>query len=530
MAGRWWWWGLLQGLLAALLFAARHAEAISSTAGTPGVQVTSRDPLVDQVPTLADEFARVNPPLLSKARWLSLALSDVFLVATCRSEDSAAFNFCVSRSDKVRHDCPPFSQIQNWVGRSFDADVTPPTPFFVSLFFFPGKNFQEAESGDCRTKHGRSFSSRRLIVFLKGTELCNRNPVADTLRLLVLGSHASAPEDPGGNLRCHIPVSPYRPHNATVRVSGRARAECSLAVEDEISAFRLAAVASGVTLIVLAPGFSRSLPFRVGLGAAFAVVFALVLAVYYCSKRPRLTVVSSAFLGLAALNQSWWRSFLNTERMQQAAVVYCLASACGGAAVSYYFDSALSTGRATSLVAASFQVTGVLLIYANCQSYLLTAVLVTAAFFAHVLTLDVVSGALVTSARTAAKVGEVVLSPLSSPVRSPRLPAAAAEAKSPASPRRKKAFSPFRASAEKSVPRRRSSAAAMTPVQPKESPRGGSKDSSQIAHCVQRGMIMNEETSRLIKIGKGTYNKLVEKGWEVDETAGVISPPTKRKS
>ena len=106
-------------------------------------------------------------------------------------------------------------------------------------------------------------------------------------------------------------------------------------MEDEISAFRLAAVASGVTLIVLAPGFSRSLPFRVGLGAAFAVVFALVLAVYYCSKRPRLTVVSSAFLGLAALNQSWWRSFLNTERMQQAAVVYCLASACGGAAVAF---------------------------------------------------------------------------------------------------------------------------------------------------------------------------------------------------
>ena len=137
MAGRWWWWGLLQGLLAALLFAARHAEALSSTAGTPGVQVTSRDPLVDQVPTLSDEFARLNPPLLSKARWLSLALSDVFLVATCRSEDSAAFNFCVSRSDKVRHDCPPFPQIQNWVGRSFDADVFPPTPFFfVSLFFF----------------------------------------------------------------------------------------------------------------------------------------------------------------------------------------------------------------------------------------------------------------------------------------------------------------------------------------------------------------------------------------------------------
>ena len=40
-------------------------------------------------------------------------------------------------------------------------------------------------------------------------------------------------------------------------------------------------------------------------------------------------------------------------------------------------------------------------------------------------------------------------------------------------------------------------------------------------------MLMNEETRRLIHVGKGTYKKLVKDGWVVNNEVGVISPPTK---
>uniref|UniRef100_A0A7S3E1Z4 Uncharacterized protein n=1 Tax=Chloropicon laureae TaxID=464258 RepID=A0A7S3E1Z4_9CHLO len=68
------------------------------------------------------------------------------------------------------------------------------------------------------------------------------------------------------------------------------------------------------------------------------------------------------------------------------------------------------------------------------------------------------------------------------------------------------------------------------PIAPMRSPgSAGEEDRPQVAHCVTQGMIMNEETNRLIGIGKGTYNKLVKGGWVVDESIGVISPPSKQK-
>ena len=69
----------------------------------------------------------------------------------------------------------------------------------------------------------------------------------------------------------------------------------------------------------------------------------------------------------------------------------------------------------------------------------------------------------------------------------------------------------------------------MSPLTPKQSPAVKTEDGPQKAHCVTQGLIVNEETNRLIGIGKGTYNKLVSQGWEVNEKMGVISPPSKKK-
>ena len=39
------------------------------------------------------------------------------------------------------------------------------------------------------------------------------------------------------------------------------------------------------------------------------------------------------------------------------------------------------------------------------------------------------------------------------------------------------------------------------------------------------GLILNEGTGRTIQIGKATYNKLVDAGYDVDRQRGVMTPP-----
>jgi len=47
---------------------------------------------------------------------------------------------------------------------------------------------------------------------------------------------------------------------------------------------------------------------------------------------------------------------------------------------------------------------------------------------------------------------------------------------------------------------------------------------------VERGVVLNEATGRLIQIGKGTYTALLEKGYVVDVNKGTISPPPEAAS
>lgn len=41
---------------------------------------------------------------------------------------------------------------------------------------------------------------------------------------------------------------------------------------------------------------------------------------------------------------------------------------------------------------------------------------------------------------------------------------------------------------------------------------------------------MNEASGRMIQIGKGTYNKLLREGYQVDTRQGVMTPPGARAS
>ena len=59
------------------------------------------------------------------------------------------------------------------------------------------------------------------------------------------------------------------------------------------------------------------------------------------------------------------------------------------------------------------------------------------------------------------------------------------------------------------------------PPSPKDFP-----DTSQLHSLVRRGKILNMETDRTIAIGKGTYNALFLRGYEVDFEKGTMTPPS----
>jgi len=290
---------------------------------------------------------------------------------------------------------------------------------------------------------------------------------------------------------------------------------------------------------------SKSLTFRVGVGAIFAVVIGVCWGVYYCTKRPKWTALSSVLVAIAALNQSWWRSFLSENNLSKLLIVYCVSSACGGAAISYYFDTALSSGKAVSIISTGFQAAGCLFIYFNSQSVAVSAVLVSCAFAVHVLKIEIVARTLelMTSRRKQQMIGgsdtsrshaanRSIKKEKKSPGKRDVVDVDAIRTPTRTSPRRKKSrpFSPTldKAEAKKKSPANKFGLASSprTPtIQVANNANPNPNPSSP--PWVTEGMLMNEETHRLIHVGKGTYKKLVKDGWVVNNEVGVISPPSK---
>jgi hypothetical protein len=325
-----------------------------------------------------------------------------------------------------------------------------------------------------------------------------------------------------------------------------------ISAERNFSSLRALFVLVGFLLIVSSPMLSKSLTFRVGLGAIFAVVIGVGWGVYYCTKRPKWTGLSSVLVAIAALNQSWWRSFLSENNLSKLLIVYCIASACGGAAISYYFDTALSSGKAVSIISTGFQAVGCLFIYFNSQSVAVSAVLISGAFAVHVLKIDIVVRTLelMTSNRKQQVIGGSGRSRSQAASQSIKR-----EKKSPSrrdvvdvdaingpptptrtSPRRKKSR-PFSPTLDKTEAKKRSPAnnfgLASSPRTPTTqgiaNANANTNPNPSSPPWVTEGMLMNEETHRLIHVGKGTYKKLVKDGWVVNKEVGVISPPSKKR-
>ena len=84
-----------------LLLFVLAGTTLSLGAGAESV-VSSIKLMVATVDPLQESFSTSNPPILSKAYGLLLAVSDVYAVATCRSKEGSAFNFCVNHGDEVR--------------------------------------------------------------------------------------------------------------------------------------------------------------------------------------------------------------------------------------------------------------------------------------------------------------------------------------------------------------------------------------------------------------------------------------------
>ena len=51
-------------------------------------------------------------------------------------------------------------------------------------------------------------------------------------------------------------------------------------------------------------------------------------------------------------------------------------------------------------------------------------------------------------------------------------------------------------------------------------------ETASLSSLFGRGLIFNEETGKTIKIGKGTYQRLLEKGYKADLKNGTMTPPS----
>ena len=250
--------------------------------------------------------------------------------------------------------------------------------------------------------------------------------------------------------------------------------------------------------------------------------------------------------------------------------VYCAAFACVGAAVTYYFDATFSSSKAVVIASSGFQILGALLVFLACQSPTLAASTITLAFLVKLWTIKVLRNLfsplwnktgmrpveeLESNAKTAADRSTVLKSsadrqqqqlhtrsssrvdkvtPRSSPL--PFKAQVSPDGK-PGQPPQVQIQSKFLrqycgvdnsksgggstingSSTNRSVNSRRASTSS------------SGDGNAMVADCVKRGQVYNEETKRLLQIGKGTYNKLLGSGWKVDKKLGVISPPkSKRK-
>ena len=345
---------------------------------------------------------------------------------------------------------------------------------------------------------------------------------------------------------------------------------CSMDRVQELSMPRFISAVMGAFLFSAAPQLSESTPFRLAGGSlGFAALSSIVVlfVLYRSFPHKKSFLVGSALFGstvAAAMRFAFgtWLPSLQQIFNNPLVIGYTTLSALMGMALTYYYNDT-SNVKINTLLRVALQLTGLGLLAASASSWEGSAAAVVAALLWRLVPLIVQEGSLLTAlrrAKTAVQhdihegMPEVVLSPRGrSRVRTPRGVVAAAEEEEEQSFVEEEVEQIVveeegeqeEGEEEEEGRGRRVTITPVTPVgAPPAAPSplaaalaaavvtGGAVVGAAAAlppsPLVERGLILNVATGKTIAIGKMTYNKLTQKGYEVDLQAGTITPPAVR--
>ena len=299
-------------------------------------------------------------------------------------------------------------------------------------------------------------------------------------------------------------------------------------VEDvkRFSANRLAIWILGACIVSYASMLSKSTSFRLTGGSLAFVLLSGVFLLYIVWKNvPQKKVIMSSFvlfgsalIGCIKMFGMNLSSIATNPLYSSLLAAYLVASGLVGAAITYYFNDE-SNEKLNTLLKVSLRMFGVLIMYMSITSPEAGVLLICMWMVYHGGVLPRVWKHLVGKGLTlcipqdAAGVymeDDNVESPLHPSGIAARTPEALGgtppdRSETPSTP------TVFRVST------------VTLPPTPEDF-----NDKQNLHELVQRGKILNVETDRAIAIGKGTYNTLFMKGYEVDFEKGTITPPDKK--
>jgi hypothetical protein len=298
-------------------------------------------------------------------------------------------------------------------------------------------------------------------------------------------------------------------------------------VEDvkRFSIYRLGVWFFGACIVSFAPILSTSTSFRLTGGSLAFVTLSGVFLLYIVWKNvPQKKAILSSFVlfGSALIGCIKFfgmniSSILSNPLYSSLLAAYLVASGLVGAAITYYFNDE-SNEKLSTLLKVALQMFGVFIMYMSTTSPEAAVLLIClwmvyqSGVMPRIWKHRVGRGLILRASQ------DVVDTPAEENVEFPLHPSGIAartpepgDGKSPGHSETPGTPTVFRVST------------VTLPPTPEDF-----ADQQNLHELVQRGKILNVETDRAIAIGKGTYNTLFMKGYEVDFEKGTITPPDKK--
>lgn len=333
---------------------------------------------------------------------------------------------------------------------------------------------------------------------------------------------------------CTVPINPFGPAFVAVAkpkgwfISGGGGGDgsatgCEMTKRLELSTPRLLSAIVGSFLFAAAPQLAASTPFRLAGGTAGFVALSAAIAlvfIYRSLPHRRSIVLSTALFGstVAAAMRLLFGTWLPSAAQlihNPFIIGYVTLSALTGLALTYYYNDT-SNRKINTMLRVALQLAGLGLLAASASSLEGAVAAVAAAIVGRLVPLVAQERDVLRALRRAKSavqhdfqetMPEAAAAPPPRLVTAEPVSAAAAAMAAPGTPL---AATPAALAAAAAAGARAAvAAAAATPPSP----------------LTERGLILNVETGKTIKIGKVTYNRLVEKGYDVDLIAGTITPP-----